>query len=104
MKQIPKSTRILFNRFINHFPESFHQTDIDLFYMFVYKLLSIPNLDFTPGDLEGNLKKECKKLSNKQVERYGDMYSTIKEFKTAPKRHTWKLIAEGELKQKGILK
>lgn len=96
---MPKSVQVLYHRWINHFPESFSITDVDMFYMFLHKLLSLPNFDQGRDWLEKNLQSDCPKLSDKDIEKYCNMYIYIKDFKNSPKRHTWKMIAAGEFEQ-----
>jgi hypothetical protein len=92
MKKIPKSAMVHYQRWIHHFPESFSITDMDLFYIFVHKILSIPNFDGSPSWLEKNLEDDCKKLDWQQREKYSNIYSYIKDFKTVNKRNTYKII------------
>lgn len=99
MKNMPKSVQTEYQRWIKHFPESFSATDVDLFYMFVHKLLSLANCDRDRYWLEENLQVDCPKLTPDNIKKYCDMYSCIKDFKNAPKRHTWKIVAASEFEQ-----
>jgi hypothetical protein len=67
--------------------------------MFLHKLLSLSNFDRNSDWLEKNLKADCPKLSPANIKKYCDMYDCIKDFKNAPKRHTWKMLAADEFEQ-----
>ncbi|MFZ2414448.1 MAG: hypothetical protein WAW33_00345 [Minisyncoccia bacterium] len=94
MTDIPKSTKECYEWFINSYPESWNQTTLDFFYLFLGVLFRHSRKERTQEWLEKNLAKDCPQLSKKGIKQYGDIYRYIRDFKKFPKSQTAKLIAQ----------
>jgi len=99
MIDMPKTVKYWYEMWINAFPESWHENDLERFYMFVHRLLSVSKKDRPTGWLEKNLKADCKRLSDNDIEEYCKIFQHLKAFKNVWKGHTAKLIA-GDLHRK----
>lgn len=96
MKDMPKSAVKWYKMWIAGFPESWHQNDLDRFYMFVNMLLTYSKKDRSRFWLKKNLKLDCPKLSDKDIEKYCDIYDHLKGFKNVWKSQQTRLIANDE--------
>lgn len=102
MKDMPKSVIKWYEKWIKSFPESWHPLDMNRFYMFVSILLSRTKRERNREWLQENIREDCYKLTQKDIEEYGKIYEHIKNFK-----NIWKsqqaIILMGE-REKKILK
>lgn len=97
---MPKSAIKWYKVWINQFPESWHPSDLERFYMFVSILLRNSKKDRSYLWLKENLKEDCQKLSDQDVEKYCEIYEHIKNFKNVWKSQQAKLIAQEEFKKR----
>lgn len=98
MKYMPRSAIKWYKMWINQFPESWHLSDLERFYMFVSILLKNSKRKRTRFWLEENLKQDCKKLSSCDIGKYCDIYEHIRDYEQVWKSQQAKLIAQEELK------
>jgi len=91
---MPKSVKKYYEWFINSWPESWHPTTLDFFYLFLGVLLHNSKKVRSQGWFEGNLREDCPKLSEEDIRKYGDIYRNIRDFKKFPKSQTARLIAK----------
>jgi len=99
MKDIPKSSKKYYEWFIGSYPESWHPTTLDFFYMFIASLLARQKKERSRGWLEDNLREDCSNLSDEDIRKYGDIYRHIRDFKKVFKSQTAKLIAKDEIEK-----
>jgi len=93
MKDIPKSAVYFYEIWINNFPESWHPTTLDYFYLFVNRITTFSKKDRGSGWLENNLKEDCPKLNDDDIKKYCDIYIHLKNFKNVYKNQKSFLIA-----------
>lgn len=97
MVDMPPSVVASYKRFISMFPESFNQEDLERFYMFVNPLLANARKGRSTDWLRKNLRKDCAKLSDDDIERYCEIYRHIRDAKNVVKTHQARLIAQQEI-------
>lgn len=95
---MPRSAIKWYKMWINHYPESWSSTDLDLFYFFISNILSCRKIRPYKW-LEENLKSDCKKLSDKDIEEYCNIYEHIKNFKNVTKSQTAEVILLDEVRK-----
>jgi hypothetical protein len=82
------------------FPETFSQSDWEMFYLFVQRLLTVSKKDRPRYWLEENLKADgSHKLSSEDIEKYCDVYEHLKGFKNVRKSYMAKLIAKDKFEK-----
>ncbi len=81
MKDMPRSAKEWYRRWIGAFPESQHQNDWERFYMFVSVLLTNSKKGRTRYWLADNLREDCKKLSPERIKEYCDVFEHLRDFK-----------------------
>lgn len=96
MKDMPRSAVKWYKIWIAGFPESWCQNDLERYYMFVSVLLTYSKKDRSRLWLRENLKLDCSKLPDKDIEKYCDIYDHLKDFKNVWKSQQAKLIAKEE--------
>lgn len=99
MQDMPKSVVEYYRRWIHHFPDSWSETDLELFYMFVSVLLTCSKKSRSGVWLEENLKEDCTKLTLKDIKEYANIYEHIRDFKKVWKGHTARLIAQDKMEK-----
>ena len=97
---MPPSVVKWYKIWINQFPDSWHPSDLERFYMFVSVLLNNNKKNRSYVWLKENLKEDCRKLSDQNIEKYCDIYEHIKNFKNVWKSQQAKLIAQEEINSK----
>jgi deoxyadenosine/deoxycytidine kinase len=93
MYKMPKSAERWYKLWINQFPESWHPSDLERFYMFVSVL---NHASRTPRDrywLEKNIRADNSKLSDSDVENYCDLFEHLRDYTNVWKSQQAKLIA-----------
>ena len=95
-KNMPPTVLKSYERWISHYPQSWHPTDLQHFYLFVRELLRRAKKERSRYWLEENLKADCPKLSDADIAEYGAIYEHIKDFNKVGRSHTAKLIALDE--------
>src|SRR3990167_6379229 len=100
MKDIPKTVVRWYKMWIAGFPESWNQSDLERFYMFVSILLIYSKKERSRFWLNENLKLDCPKLPVKDIEEYCDIYDHLKGFKNVWKSQQAKLIAKSEFEKR----
>lgn len=96
---MPKTVIAWYKRWINTFPETWHENDLERFYMFVSKLLSTVKKDRLSYWLKQNLKQDCTKLSDDDISKYCELYDHIKAYDRVWKSQQAKLIAADTVEQ-----
>lgn len=81
MKDMPPSARDLYELWISQYPESWHPSDLERFYMFLSVLLQNMKKERSRSWLEKNLREDCNKLTDEDIRKYGDIYEHIRDFK-----------------------
>ena len=92
MKEMPIKAIKWYKLWISQFPESWNQSDLERFYMFVHVLLGIVKKERSFNWLAENLRDDCKKLSSEDIEKYCEIYEHIKDFKKVWKSQQARLI------------
>ncbi|MHA1410797.1 MAG: hypothetical protein ACTSQY_10910 [Candidatus Odinarchaeia archaeon] len=91
---MPEAVKKYYEWFINSWPESWHPTTLDFLYLFLGVLLRNSKKIRSQEWFEENLREDCPKLSEEDIQKYGDIYQHIRDFKKFPKSQTAKLIAK----------
>lgn len=99
MQDMPKSVEKWYKLWINNFPESFSSTSLDLFYFFLSNLLSADKKNRNREWLRENIKVDSKKLSQKNIEDYCDIFEYIRDFRNVGKSDTAKTLLIDEIKK-----
>ncbi len=92
-KDMPKSAIRWYKMWLALFPESLDGSTLEMFYMFVDVLLTHTRKERSWGWLAENLKEECTKLTQEDIEEYCDLYDHLKGFKNVWKGQLAKQIA-----------
>ena len=90
-QRIPTSAEKYYQQWIRAFPESEHPADWNRFYMFVSVLLCNVKKQRIRGWLEQRLREDCKKLSEERIQKFGEIYEHIRDFKNVWKSPDAKL-------------
>lgn len=93
---MPPSVVRWYQAWISNFPESWHTFDLERFYMFVSVLLRVIKKERSSGWLQQNLKQDCPRLSQDDIEEYCEIYEHIKDFKNVWDTNQALLIARAE--------
>jgi len=80
MKDMPKSAVKHYKIWISNYPESFHPADLNRFYLFVKDIMRNSKKIRSRYWLEDNIKEDCPKLSNEDIESYCDRYQHVLEY------------------------
>lgn len=94
---MPPSVKKNYKRFLSMFPETYDQGDLERFYMFVNSLLVNTRKERSTDWLRRNLREDCKKLSEEDIEKYCEIYRHIRDAKNVVKTHQARLIAQEEI-------
>ena len=97
---MPNSAVKWYKMWISQFPESWHPSDLERFYMFVSVLLNNTKKERSRIWLGENLKEDSKKLSDNDIEKYCDIYEHIKGFVNVWKSQQAKLIARDDFERR----
>ena len=95
MKDMPKSAIKWYKMWLVSFPESWSESSLEMFYMFVDVLLTHAKKERSRYWLEENLKQDRPQLSSEDIEEYCNIYDHLKGFKKVRKGQLAKLIARG---------
>jgi hypothetical protein len=93
MKDMPKSAIRWYKMWIGAYPESWDESDLERFYMFVSVLLTYSKKERSRYWLKENLKEDCPKLTDDDIEKYCYIYEHLKGFKNVWKSRQARLIA-----------
>lgn len=100
MTDMPRSVVKWYKMWISMFPETWDSTDLERFYMFISVLLRNAKKSRSRYWLKENLKIDCKKLADEDMDKYCDIYEYIRDFKNVWKSQQAKLIAQSEFKER----
>jgi hypothetical protein len=100
MQNMPISAIRWYKMWICAFPESWHPNDLERFYMFVSVLLANSKKERSRFWLETNLKKDCPKLSEKDIEEYCNIYEHIRDFNKVWKSQLANLTAQEDFEKR----
>ncbi len=90
---MPPSAIKWYRQWLAMFPETWDSGDLERFYMFVSRLLHSAKKERPRHWLAKNLKADCSKLSDDDIEKYCDIYEHIKNYNNVWKSQQAKLIA-----------
>jgi len=99
MFEMPKSSEKWYKRWISAFPESWHPSDLERFYMFLSVLLARSRKTRSRFWLARNLREDCGKLSERDIERYCDIFEHIRDFRGVWKGQQARLLACNEMQE-----
>ena len=100
MVDMPKTATKFYKSWLSAFPESWSSQDLERFYMFVSVLLVNSRKLRSGYWLKENLKKDCPKLSESDIEKYTEIYNHIKNFKGVWKSQQAQLLAKEEFEER----
>lgn len=100
MRDMPKRASKYYKMWISMFPETWSESDLERFYMFIHILLAFQKKDRPRSWLEENLREDCSKLNDEDIEKYCDLYIHLKSFKNVWKSQQAKLLASGEVEER----
>lgn len=96
---MPKPVQLDYERWIRGFPESDNQRDYDMFYLFLHKLFTMPNLKRDSDWLRENIQVDAPKVSERKIVEYCKIYDTIREYRTVHKRPAAKSLEAEDFKK-----
>jgi len=96
---MPKFAIKWYKMWIVGFLESWHSNDLERFYMFISVLLANSKKQRSRYWLKENLQEDCSKLSDKDIEKYCDIYEHIRDFKRVWRSQQAKLIAQNNFEK-----
>lgn len=100
MQDMPKSAVRWYKMWISNFPESWHHSDLERFYMFVSVLLATSRKERGGHWLEQNLREDCRKLSDQDIEQYCLLFEHIRDFAKVWKSQQAKLIGQDDIEKR----
>jgi hypothetical protein len=99
MHDMPKHAERWYKLWINQFPESWHPSDLERFYMFVSVLVHVSR-KFRGGSwLEKNIRVDRPQLSEDDIRNYCELFEHLQEYSKVWKSQQAKLIAESDARQ-----
>lgn len=98
-KDMPQSALKWYKMWISQWPESWHTLDVQRFYMFISILLKKIRKERSRYWLEENLRMDCPKLSESDIQQYGEIYEHIKDYRKVWRSDQAKLIALDEFER-----
>jgi hypothetical protein len=99
MYDIPKSVERWYKLWINQFPESWHPSDLERFYIFVSVLVHRAHKSRDRYWLEKNMRAERPQLSENDIEAYCDLFERLRDFSNVWKSQQASLVAEDTLRK-----
>ena len=93
MNDMPRSVEKWYRLWISQFPESWHPSDTERFYMFVSVLLHNSRKPRSRYWLEKNIRADNPRLSEDDIEKYCDLFEHLKDYSNVWKSQQAKLIA-----------
>lgn len=90
---MPKSAERWYKLWINQFPESWHPSDLERFYMFVSVLNHASRTSRDRYWLEKNIRADNSRLSDGDIENYCDLFEHLRDYANVWKSQQAKLIA-----------
>jgi hypothetical protein len=94
MHDMPKSVEKWYNLWISQFPESWHPSDVERFYMFVSVLVHHTRKPRDRYWLEKNMRADRPQLSEADVEAYCNLFEHLRDYSGIWKSHQARLIAQ----------
>lgn len=99
MHDMPKSVERWYRLWISQFPESWHPSDLERFYMFVSVLVHSARKPRNRYWLEKNMRADRPQLSENDIMAYCDIFEHLQDFSNVWKSQQARLIAEDEFRK-----
>ena len=100
MDNMPKSVEKWYKFWISQFPESWHPSDVERFYMFVSVLIHNSRKPRDRYWLEKNIRADRPQLSDADMEAYCNLFEHLRDYSKVWKSQQAKLIAEDSARKK----